>query len=227
MKKHAFFILIITLSYILRLYTQNLPPKQFKLYQNAPDPFDTTGTFIRFDLPESVYVYLLIGDINGYLITSLTSEQFPIGEHQIYWNAKGQDSTYIIPGTYTCKMSAIKQNQLAVSFRDSIHMHFQMITGVRENTSGAYPLKFRLNQNYPNPFNPSTKIEYQIPLREGFVSLKVYDLLGREVATLVNEQKPAGTYTQQWNATSLPSGVYFYRLQAGAFTETKKLILLR
>jgi hypothetical protein len=97
------------------------------------------------------------------------------------------------------------------------------------------PKYYALNQNYPNPFNPITTIEYQIPLspfsekgeRGGFVSLKVYDLLGREVATLVNEQQPAGIYTKHWNASEMPSGVYFYRLQAGTFTETKKLILLR
>lgn len=64
-------------------------------------------------------------------------------------------------------------------------------------------------------------------LLRGFVSLKVYDLLGRKVATLVNEQKPAGTYTLQWNAANMPSGVYFYRLQAGTFTETRKLILMK
>jgi photosystem II stability/assembly factor-like uncharacterized protein len=92
------------------------------------------------------------------------------------------------------------------------------------------PEQIELFQNYPNPFNPTTTIEYQIPLNVGtqnFVSLRVYDLLGREVATLVNEQKPAGRYTQQWNAERLSSGIYFYRLRTGAFSETKKMILIR
>jgi len=85
---------------------------------------------------------------------------------------------------------------------------------------------FKLSQNYPNPFNPTTNISFTL-ISKSFVSLKVFDMLGHEVATLVNEQKPAGTYTQKWNAASMPSGVYFYRLQAGSLTETKKLILLK
>jgi len=94
---------------------------------------------------------------------------------------------------------------------------------------------YRLSQNYPNPFNPVTTITYQIP-QTGFVSLKVYDLLGREIATLVNEEKPAGSYEVQFNSHSgegrsaiggLTSGIYFYQLKAGDYTETKKMILLR
>jgi Secretion system C-terminal sorting domain len=95
--------------------------------------------------------------------------------------------------------------------------------------SMALPNHFDLAQNYPNPFNPTTTIVYQVPHIgvQNFVSLRVYDVLGRKVATLVNDQKPAGTYTQKWNAENFPSGVYFYRLQAGSFTQTKKLMLLK
>jgi hypothetical protein len=88
------------------------------------------------------------------------------------------------------------------------------------------PTRFALEQNYPNPFNPATNIVFQVP-GLGRVSLRVYDILGREVATLVKEQKPAGKYTVTWNATSMASGVYFYRLESGSFSETKKLLLLR
>jgi hypothetical protein len=80
---------------------------------------------------------------------------------------------------------------------------------------------YRLEQNYPNPFNPTTNITYVLPKAEN-VSLKVYDVLGREVATLVNEVKPAGAYTVPFNASNLASGVYFYKLQAGSFVQTKK-----
>ena len=86
--------------------------------------------------------------------------------------------------------------------------------------------KYRLFQNYPNPFNPSTKIEYSIPQRS-FVLLKVYDVLGSEVITLVNEEKSVGSYEVGFDASSLPSGVYFYKLQAGAFIETKKMVLMK
>ncbi|MBE0570952.1 MAG: T9SS type A sorting domain-containing protein [Ignavibacteriaceae bacterium] len=106
------------------------------------------------------------------------------------------------------------------------------------------PLEFSLEQNYPNPFNPSTKIKYVIPSVETrhasslqMVSLKVYDVLGNEIATLVNEEKPAGSYEVEFsarggsafggNAYSLPSGVYFYKLQAGNLIQTKKMILVK
>jgi photosystem II stability/assembly factor-like uncharacterized protein len=86
--------------------------------------------------------------------------------------------------------------------------------------------KFSLYQNYPNPFNPSTSLQYAIGSRQ-FVTLKVYDLLGREVATLVNEEKPAGEYEVEFDGFALPSGIYFYQLKAGQYSETKKMILLK
>jgi hypothetical protein len=88
------------------------------------------------------------------------------------------------------------------------------------------PSVFSLLQNYPNPFNPSTKIIYSIPQSSNVV-VKVFDVLGNEVTTLVNEQKQTGTYELTWNGENLPSGIYFYQLQAGDFIETKKMVLLR
>ena len=85
---------------------------------------------------------------------------------------------------------------------------------------------FSLSQNFPNPFNPSTVISYQLPI-SGKVSIKVYDILGREIVTLINEEKPAGNYKVEFDGTALPSGIYFYRLQAGEFVEAKKMILLK
>jgi hypothetical protein len=83
-----------------------------------------------------------------------------------------------------------------------------------------------LGQNYPNPFNPATTISFSVPT-QSFVSLKVFDSLGRVVSNLISERMSAGTHARQWDATGLASGVYFYRLLAGSFVETKKLILLR
>ena len=88
------------------------------------------------------------------------------------------------------------------------------------------PTEFRLGQNYPNPFNPSTTLSFVIG-HSSFVILKVYDVLGREVATLVNEVKEAGNYKFTWNAEGLASGVYFYRLTAGEFFDTKKFLIVR
>ncbi|MCH7965757.1 MAG: T9SS type A sorting domain-containing protein [Bacteroidetes bacterium] len=100
--------------------------------------------------------------------------------------------------------------------------------------------EFKLFQNYPNPFNPSTKIKFTIPTsplnpspyqgegqRERFITLIVYDVLGNEIAILVNEEKPTGSYEVEFNASSLPSGVYFYQLRSGDFTQSKKMILLK
>jgi len=98
------------------------------------------------------------------------------------------------------------------------------ITDVSDNLKPT--ISYDLHQNYPNPFNPNTKIKFVIP-KSSFVNLKVYNVLGKEAATLVNEEKPAGNYEVEFNATDLPSGIYFYRLQAGDFIETKKMILLR
>ncbi len=88
------------------------------------------------------------------------------------------------------------------------------------------PKTFALEQNYPNPFNPSTAISYQLPVA-GNVSLKVFDMLGKEVATLVNARQDAGAYTVNFNANNLSSGVYFYRLQSGNFVQTRKMMLVK
>jgi hypothetical protein len=86
------------------------------------------------------------------------------------------------------------------------------------------PSSFSLIQNFPNPFNPTTTIKYQIP-ELSFVTIKVYDVLGNEITTLVNEEKPIGIYTIEFDASNLPSGIYFYKLQSSNFTQTKKMIL--
>ncbi len=98
-------------------------------------------------------------------------------------------------------------------------------TGVTEEISSRISVS-RLLQNYPNPFNPTTKFEFRISNFE-FVKLSIFDLLGREVAVLVNEEKPAGIHSIQWNAMHMPSGVYFYRLTAGAYTQTRQMILIK
>lgn len=101
-----------------------------------------------------------------------------------------------------------------------------VVSPVNVNEYLLTPQAFALEQNYPNPFNPSTEIEFRIGNRE-FVNLIVFDLLGRKVATLLNEEKASGAYKVKWNAENLPSGVYFYKLQAGNFTSIKKMLLLK
>jgi hypothetical protein len=100
------------------------------------------------------------------------------------------------------------------------------VTWLERDKTPFLPQYLTLTQNYPNPFNPSTTIRFEIPGRS-YVALKIYDLLGREVATLVNETLDAGWYTTIWNANRVASGIYVYRLQAGEYQEGKKLVLLR
>ena len=98
-------------------------------------------------------------------------------------------------------------------------------SGVDEVTE-LHPLAFSLRQNYPNPFNPATTIRYEVR-RSGYVTLKIFNILGQEVETVVSAKQAAGEYTAEWDAANFTSGVYFYRLQVGEFSETKKLVLLK
>ena len=98
------------------------------------------------------------------------------------------------------------------------------LTGVEDTRS--IPLYFSLSQNYPNPFNPATNISYSLEENSNVI-LKVFNILGQEIQTLVNKTQVAGDYEISWNSDDLPSGLYVYRLQAGQFVETRKMILLR
>lgn len=103
---------------------------------------------------------------------------------------------------------------------------YGIVTPVEKDENTVHPEKYALEQNYPNPFNPSTTISYSIP-ENSFVTLKVYDLIGREVASLVNDNQIAGNYKVSFNASRLPSGVYIYKLNAGKFSQSKKLSLIK
>jgi hypothetical protein len=100
------------------------------------------------------------------------------------------------------------------------------MTGGITPLANGIPEKFSLEQNYPNPFNPQTKIKFALP-KEGFVKLSVFDISGREVMNLVNEKLSAGSYEADFNASAFASGTYFYKIEAGNFVETKKMILVK
>ncbi|MFI5144453.1 MAG: T9SS type A sorting domain-containing protein, partial [Ignavibacteria bacterium] len=99
------------------------------------------------------------------------------------------------------------------------------VTGIHK-PNGTVADNYSLSQNYPNPFNPSTKIKYQIPNQEN-VKLTVYDILGNEVATLVNEKQSAGTHEISWNAANVSSGVYLYKITAGSYSDTRRMSLIK
>src|SRR5690606_38244633 len=114
----------------------------------------------------------------------------------------------------------------AVAGDGSVLKISETVTGVEDPVSNI-PAEYKLSQNYPNPFNPSTTIEFSIP-QASYVTLKVYNALGKEVASIVDGQMQPGNYSQQFAAaSSLGSGVYFYKLTAGNFTETRRMILTK
>jgi len=121
------------------------------------------------------------------------------------------------PGNYT-----VNAGHASPLRWDSVSVNFT-VTDVGDNSN---PNEFNLFDNYPNPFNPSTIIRYSIP-ELSFTSIKIYDALGKEVSSLVNESKSAGIYEVEFNASNLSSGIYYYTLQAGSFTQTKKMILTK
>lgn len=135
-------------------------------------------------------------------------------------------------GTYTMRVTRlgyeVETRQVIVSasnLTENFYLDTQNAIGIT-NISTVVPKEHSLMQNYPNPFNPLTNIEFAIPAK-GFASLKIYNILGKEVATLVNEDLRAGIYRVDFNAANLPSGVYFYRLQTASFTETRRMVLVK
>ena len=109
---------------------------------------------------------------------------------------------------------------------DNVKISVYAAVAIAVEEEAIQPIVFNLEQNYPNPFNPTTTIKYSIP-KQSYVMLKMFDILGREVATLVNEEKPAGTYEVSWEAKNLASGVYFYKIITGIYTAVKKMVLIK
>jgi probable HAF family extracellular repeat protein len=138
-------------------------------------------------------------------------------------NAISSDGRFIVGSGYNATTGLTEAFLLDTDFS----------TSIENNPSEILPKEFFLQQNYPNPFNPSTTIKYNIPnvnlsgVEGTRVQLKVYDVLGNEIATLVNEEKPAGSYEVNFNTINLSSGMYLYKLQAGTLVETKKMLLLK
>ncbi len=163
---------------------------------------------------------MLNGGFSGQLVTApAQSGVFTPTSSQ--WATK----KYAVPvGTNRISFKAISAfgNNL---FLDSICL-ISGATGIATPVSSLIPSVYSLSQNYPNPFNPSTKINFSLP-KQGYVSLKVYDVLGKEVMTLVNGQMTAGSYAVDFNASDLSSGVYFFRMESGEFSDIKRMMLIK
>ena len=121
---------------------------------------------------------------------------------------------------------AVIKNNLWISGGNSILKGTGLVPVIIKDCNSIIPNIFSLSQNYPNPFNPSTTIKFQIK-DSRFVTLKVYDILGKEIATLVNEKLKAGEYETTFDGSAFPSGVYFCKLQAGVYSETKKMLMIK
>jgi len=139
-------------------------------------------------------------------------------------NGGGNDNENAIGANHVIELFALAWYVSVDNSFGSMGNH-PFTTDVNE-VPGSTPSAYALEQNFPNPFNPSTKINYSIPT-EGFVTLDVYNSIGQKVANLVSESKTAGTYTINFDASDLTSGIYFYKISSGNFTETKKMILLK
>ncbi|NIT60960.1 MAG: T9SS type A sorting domain-containing protein [Aliifodinibius sp.] len=135
--------------------------------------------------------------------------------------ASSGDATFVTGGNiYFRPEILIIQSGMLKTISDST------LVNIRPQEPPLIPARFVLQQNYPNPFNPVTNIEFSVPNAE-FVTLKIYNTLGQEVAKLISERLAAGEYKYEWDASGLASGVYLYRIEAGEYVETKKMILMR
>ncbi len=181
----------------------------------------------RKEIPNGIYVSGFLYNQNEYNPkTDKVWGIFYSSDGGYNWEHKGLDSLYI----ESVELSSDENTLYAGVFSSfgqspSGLYKLDLTTDVLDDVL-KIPLQFSLMHNYPNPFNPSTQITFSV-LKATDVTLKVYDILGREVAVLVNERKQAGEYNVTWNAEGVPSGVYFYRIVAGDFIETKKMVVVR
>lgn len=172
------------------------------------------------------YAYFDVSSDNG---TTWSSAKFFSGT-QSTWVKEFLDITSLAKGSNQLKIrfSLVSnvQTQADGIYIDNVRVicYNPVTTSITGNSE--VPLRYNLSQNYPNPFNPSTSIKFELP-QSGFVSLKVFDLLGREVANLVNEVKQAGSYNLEFNASNFASGIYYYKLESNGFSDTKKMILIK
>lgn len=214
-------------AYLVRQDGSERPALQWlRTYVECPlappivSPNGTTGAarnpLLVWRPPESAVSYHLLVSLNNTfspaVLDTLVSDTLvrlnPLDSNtRYYWRVSGMND--FGEGGYSVTATFVTSDQ---------------IMDVQE--SGRLPSVFALKQNYPNPFNPSTTIGYDIP-KNTFVTLSIYDILGREIAKLVSQNQNAGHYNVTFNAGSLPSGIYFYRLRAGDFSSVKKLILMK
>lgn len=197
---------------LLGTWTKKSGPSNVLIYNYINDSTCT----IQMDAPDTTITGII------YVLDTLVTP------HRISWyigGVLGNLGIWSISGdTLTVQGSGGDTTTFPSSFTDPSY-YIKQKTGVTDNRAEAVN-EFSLFQNYPNPFNHSTSILFNLS-SSSYVSLKVFDLRGREVVTIVSEQLSAGNHVRQWSAIGMPSGIYYYCLQAGRFAETKKLVLMK
>lgn len=188
-------------------WDKNLEPDmtQYKVYRstNASTGYTQIGTAVHNPFLQTITYIDYTIDV-------------PLNGHQA-----GDIKYYRVTAADNQTLESVKSDYVQVMSDE--YSEEKINSGLLNN---EFPKEYSLRNNYPNPFNPTTQISYSIK-EEGLVTLKVYDVLGREMAAFVNENKPAAVYEVEFNAADLPSGVYIYKLQAGAFTESRKMLLMK
>jgi photosystem II stability/assembly factor-like uncharacterized protein len=202
----------------------NIPPYKGGVFRSTD--FGKTWSYASSGLPANPYPSQLVVHGTDIFVCISQDNFYMSGDNGNSWHKMGSGSENFV---YSASLILfVNDSSIFVGANQSGIWQFPLseITAVKYPLNSAVPAFSVLEQNYPNPFNPSTTIKYQLPMTN-FVTLKVYDILGREVETLVNERQSAGTHSVTFNAGGLSSGVYFYRIIAGSFVQTKKLMVIK
>jgi hypothetical protein len=208
------------------------PPQRLTTNGYLIFAFDALGYLTKVSIYDAFYrpidgQYLLTGLRPGtyYLLAAIVDES---GDDFIFQWLGGTAGNFTF-ATLVPKVS-IPATAAAVTVGENLEsgkdFFFKFTTGVQEPNETSIVREFRLHQNYPNPFNPGTTIAYELP-EPAHVVIQVFNLLGAPVATLVNQRQPAGAHQIQWQAANVPSGLYFFRIEAGKFKQVKKGLLLK
>lgn len=159
--------------------------------------------------------------LRGFIINSISGGTGQFYVQLLVDTVDAGDGDYMMSGVYSDNTppegDAPKNYKTKIFFENS---------SISLTSGNQIPKEYSLSQNYPNPFNPTTKINFALT-KQGFVTLKIYDITGREIKTLVNEVKQAGYYSVDFNGSPLSSGVYFYRIQSGDFVQTKRMLMIK
>ena len=181
-------------------------------------PYQDNGLYVQY-----YKIYKKKGTGNFNLLTTSTSYEYTDVNEVI----PTQPSTQVPVYYYVTALGQLTESNYESGPTNTVSINVRGgFEKIHQEYSDEVLNNYLLFQNYPNPFNPSTKISYSIK-KGGFVTLKVYDVLGKEIATLVNENKPAGFYEVDFNASPLTSGMYIYKIQSGSFTDVKKMLLTK